>query len=46
MKILVVGKPNVGKTLFIIQLIKQYKADNLTYTFIHHNGHKYKKNCL
>lgn len=43
MKILIVGKPNVGKTLFIIQMVKKYKVDNLTYTFIHHNGHRYKK---
>lgn len=43
MKILFVGKPNVGKTLFIIQMVKQYKIDHLTYTFLHHNGHKYKK---
>ena len=43
MKILIVGQPNVGKTLFIIQMAKKYNIDHLTYTFVHHNGHKYKK---
>ncbi len=43
MKILIVGKPNVGKTMFVIQMAKLYKAEHLIFTLIHHNGHKYKK---
>lgn len=43
MKILIVGQPNVGKTLFIIQMIKKFGADQLTYTILQHNGQKYKK---
>ncbi|QNO16518.1 50S ribosome-binding GTPase [Alkalicella caledoniensis] len=43
MKILIVGKPNVGKTMFVLQMAKLYKVENLIFTLIHHNGHKYKK---
>jgi len=43
LKILIVGKPNVGKTLFVLQMAKMYKVENLVCTIVHHNGQRYKK---
>ncbi|WP_353894506.1 GTPase domain-containing protein [Proteinivorax hydrogeniformans] len=43
MKILVTGRPNVGKTQFVISLAQFYNLKNVIYTFKATNGIKHKR---